>query len=164
MKRTVVKSIVPVLTLALITVFATFAFAGGESCDHAAKAAKTAEHHHSKAAEMARHGWLGVETEKADAGYAITVVHADSPAEAAGFRVGDVLVAMNGIELTESNKKALKQAKSELWPGSEVEYTVQRGSYARNLVATLAPVPEEVLARWEAEEAETYGTQVADNN
>jgi predicted metalloprotease with PDZ domain len=153
-----------VLAFALVAVGATVAFAGGAECDHSAKAAKTAEHHHSKAAEMAKHGWLGVETEKADAGYAITVVHADSPAEAAGFRVGDVLVAMNGIAFTESNKKALKQAKSELWPGSEVEYTVRRGSADARLTATLAPVPEEILARWESQERAAQGTRVADSN
>lgn len=160
------KRRIPVLALALalVAVGATVAFAGGADCERSAKAAKTAEHHHSKAAEMAKHGWLGVETEKADAGYAITVVHADSPAEAAGFRVGDVLVAMNGIAFTDSNKKALKQAKAELWPGSEVEYTVRRGSADTRLTATLAPVPDEVLARWEVEERAAEGTRVAEND
>jgi S1-C subfamily serine protease len=161
-----------VLALALATAFAGFAFAGGEECakEGKAAAAKSADHAHAakaKIAQRAQHGWLGIETEKAEAGYAVAKVHAGSPAEAAGFRTGDLLVALNGIALTADNKADLKAAKSALRVGSSVDYTVVRGESKQALTATLAAVPEQVLAQWEAEamEAEArQGTQVAEND
>lgn len=154
MKRSLTALALVLALLAGFAGFATVAHAGdGESCDHHAKATKTAD--------RAAHGWLGVETEKAESGYAIVKVHADSPAAEAGFQPGDVLVAMNGIRLSKDNHKALKKAKSRLGVGSEVEYTVRRSSGERTLTATLAPVPEAVLAEWEAEEK--AATRVAEN-
>lgn len=162
-----------ILALALVTLFAGLAFAGGAECakeGHAA-AAKSAEHGahaaEEKIAQRAKHGWLGVETEKAETGYAVAKVHSGSPAYDAGFRPGDVLVAMNGIALKAENKEQLKAAKSALSVGSEVEYTVVRGNAKRTLTATLAPVPQEILAAWEAEATEAAAggtTQVAEND
>lgn len=161
-----------ILVLAFATAFAGFAFAGGEECakEGKAAAAKSADHAHAakaKIAKRAKHGWLGIETEKAENGYAVAKVHAHSPAAEAGFRSGDVLVALNGIALQAENKEQLKAAKSAMWVGSEVEYTVVRGDAKQTLTATLAPVPEQVLAQWEAEamEAEArQSTQVAEND
>lgn len=155
MKRTLIALSLVLALVAGLAGFATLAHAGdGESCEHGAKATKTAQ--------RAAHGWLGVETEKAESGYAIVKVHADSPAAEAGFQPGDVLVAMNGIRLSEDNHKALKKAKSRLGVGSEVEYTVRRSSGERTLTATLAPVPDAVLAEWEAKEK--AATRVAEND
>jgi predicted metalloprotease with PDZ domain len=162
-----------ILALALVTVVAGLAFAGGEECAKAdkAKAAKTADHHahaaKEKVAMRAEHGWLGIETEKTEAGYAVSKVYPGGPAAAAGFRTGDVLVALNGIRFAAENKAELKAAKRALAVGSEVAYTVARGGYERTLSATLAAVPQEVLARWEAEaaeEASRTATQVAEND
>jgi len=161
-----------IIALALVTLVAGLAFAGGEECakEGHAKAAKTADHAHAvheKIAQRAEHGWLGIETERAESGYAVAKVHANSPAYAAGFRTGDVLVAMNGIALEAANKEKLHAAKSALWVGSEVEYTVVRGGAERTLTATLGKVPEQVLAQWAEEmqaEAEHEATQVAEND
>lgn len=171
------KRIIPVLAFALLVAFASLSFAGeGKECSadkaHSATAhaAKTAKHHataEAKAAEWAKHGWLGVETEKADNGYRITKVVADSPAAEAGFRTGDVMVAMNGIWLTADNKAAVKAEKKAMHPGSKVAYTVVRAGDQRQLAATLAPVPETVLAQWTAEveaEAQAETTQIAEND
>ena len=142
------KRILPLLALTLAVVFAAApALAGGEHCAHEAKAAK--------AAKMAQHGWLGIETEKADQGYRVTAVHDGSPAQAAGFQAGDVLVALNGVRLAEDNKEAVKAAKQKLGVGSQVTYTVERQGRRQQVAATLGPVPEEVLARWMAAEETT---------
>ncbi|MEM7481024.1 MAG: PDZ domain-containing protein [Acidobacteriota bacterium] len=94
-------------------------------------------------------GWLGIETEKnADGRYAVTAVTADSPAAEAGFRAGDVLFALNGVELSSENKKKLAKVKKSLGPGAKADYVVLRGESKTKLVAELAPVPDTVMAQW----------------
>ena len=75
-------------------------------------------------------------------------VVADSPAESAGFKSGDVLVALNGIKYEDKNKDALMAAKKSMAPGKQVAYTVSRDGQEKTITATLAPMPSEVLAQW----------------
>lgn len=137
------------LALALMLSVSGMAAAGnGANCDKNAKAghAKTAMH------EKARHGWLGLEVEKNAQGTpVVTRIEPGSPAEKAGFMKGDVLVAFNDIALTDANKDALKKAKAQNAVGRRVTYTIARGGAERQIAATLAEVPKEVLARWEKE-------------
>ena len=141
MKRTV-----PFLVLALTLALSSAAYAGGEKCAREAA-------HKEKAAKMAAHGWLGLKTDKDAAGaYRVASVAAGSPAAKAGFRAGDVLVALNGVALTEANHEAVKKAKSDCAVGKTVAYTIRRDGAERTLTATLAPVPDAVLAEWMKEE------------
>jgi S1-C subfamily serine protease len=138
------KKTVSLLALALTLALSAAAFAGGENCDKAA---------HSRKAKLAAHGWLGIETDyAAGAQGAPTVVDvaSGSPAEKAGFRKGDVLVALNGVPLKAENKAKIKEAKAGCAVGKTVTYTIQRGGAQQTLTATLAPVPEDVLAKWVA--------------
>jgi predicted metalloprotease with PDZ domain len=148
MKRTV-----PLLVLALLLSLSAAAFAGGEKCARDAA-------HKAKVAKLSAHGWLGLKTDKADGSVKVASVAPNSPAAQAGFRTGDVLVAMNGIALTEANTDALKKAKADLAVGKQVAYTVRRGAAETTLTATLAPVPEAVVAEWIKEE-EARTAQVA---
>jgi S1-C subfamily serine protease len=145
-KEVEMKRTVPLLVLALILALSTAAFAGGEKCAREAA-------HKEKAANLAAHGWLGLKYDKdADGGWRVTSVAPDSPAATAGFRAGDVLVAFNGIALTEANKDAVKKAKGDCAVGKTVAYTIRRDGAEQTLTATLAPVPEAVLAEWMKEE------------
>ncbi|HEY9421691.1 MAG TPA: PDZ domain-containing protein [Thermoanaerobaculia bacterium] len=145
------------LALALTLALAPMAFAGGENCAH-----KKAAVHHEKAAQLAAKGWLGLKTEKdATGAYRVASVAPGSPAAQAGLRTGDVLVAMNGIALTDANKDALKKAKANLGVGKQISYIVRRDGAEQALAVTLAPVPAEVLAEWVKEEEAR--TQVAQN-
>lgn len=157
---------IPLFAFALLTTAASDALAGGENCDHSkAKAAQAAHAQKSSVAERARHGWLGLDLEKnAQGAKVVARVEPGSPAAAAGFRQGDVLVAFQGIRLTEANHDALKKAKSTMKVGKTVAYTVARAGSEHDLSATLAPVPEAVLARWEAEAAKEAESQVARRN
>lgn len=148
------RKTVSLLALALTLALSAAAFAGGENCDKAA---------HSRKAKLAAHGWLGIETDHGAQG-ATTVVQvaSGSPAEKAGFRKGDVLVAMNGVALKAENKAKLKEAKAGCAVGKTVTYTIQRGGAQQTLTATLAPVPEEVLAKWVA--AEEADEKIAKND
>ena len=147
---------VTTLSLALFLALSSLAAAGGENCDkaHASKTAKAKTAMHEKA----KHGWLGLDVEKnASSAYVVTGVRAGSPAEQAGFQEGDVLVAFNGIALTDANKEALKKAKMQNAVGKQVTYTISRGGSERQIAAILGKVPEEVLAEWKKE----YDTSVA---
>jgi S1-C subfamily serine protease len=117
--------------------------------------------------KMKAHGWLGIDTDNNAAGaYVVKSVAAGSPAAQAGFRPGDVLVAFNGVALTADNMEAVKKAKAGNAPGKQVSYTVRRDGAERQLTATLAPVPREVLAQWLGEHLidEHLSTAVAQSN
>lgn len=145
---------VSTLALALILSMAALASAGGDKC---------AKEKHAAMTEKAKHGWLGLELDKGDSGYVVTGVAAGSPAAQAGFQKGDVLVAFNGIALNDANKDALKKAKAGITVGSRVTYTVSRGGAQRQIAATLAEVPAEVLARWEKEYDKPVAVAQTDN-
>lgn len=140
-----IKTLRWILALALLVGFATMAFAGGDhKCDKSAQDCLD-----QMAAHLKEKGWLGIETEKTDHGaYAVSAVTAGSPAEAAGFRTGDVLLAINGADIYAEDKTELKKVKQSLGPGSEVHYTVKRAGQKTQLAATLSPVPDAVLAQW----------------
>lgn len=158
------KPTVTLLALALVVGLVTAAFAGGANGE-----CKTGEAHakaaHATKAKLAAKGWLGIDTDKDEAtgAYRVTKVAPGSPAEQAGFQAGDVLVAFNGIPV--KDKERIKAAKASIGVGSQVTYTVARAGAEQKLAATLAPVPEQVLAQWLAEEEKAaQATQVASGN
>lgn len=162
MKRTVIST----LTLAAVLGFTSLAAAGGgKDCAHAGKAKAASSKHASIdkiMAEKAAHGWLGFETSKSEASVVtVAKVAPGSPASEAGFQEGDELVALNGIALTAENKKQLKKHKAGLAVGKQVSYTVRRAGAERQLTATLAPVPQDVLAQWRAEIEREQAVQMA---
>jgi C-terminal processing protease CtpA/Prc len=143
------------LALALTLAFTTVALASGEHCDQAA---------HARKAKLAAHGWLGIETDhpaNAEATPTIVKVYPGSPAEKAGFREGDVLVAFNGIPLKADTMGKVKEAKAGCAVGKTVAYTIRRGGAEQTLKATLAPVPDDVLAKWAEMDEKDEAAKVA---
>jgi C-terminal processing protease CtpA/Prc len=65
-----------------------------------------------------------------------------------GIQPGDVLVAMNGIELSEANGEKLMQDKKNWKPGSSVNWTMKRNETDRKVAITLAPMPADILAQY----------------
>ena len=141
------KRRIAALLPAVVVAIAPAVVAGG---DHYKCTKATQECLNEMAASMKNSGWVGIELDKSDDGtMVIKKVVAGSPAEQAGFREGDLVLALNGIRFAdESNKEALKAAKKAMAPGKPVTYTVQRAGQEKKLTATLAPVPQEVLANW----------------
>lgn len=106
----------------------------------------------SMAAHLKEKGWVGIETEAADGGfYRVAKVVEGSPAAYAKLQSGDVLVALNGVELTKANKAELKKIKKSLAPGSKVKYTVVRNGSKQKVAVTLGNVPDDVIAQWVGE-------------
>ena len=152
-----------VLVLAALLPFTVMA--GGKQ--HAERTACGAECVEMLKAKYATKAWLGVEYAKMDSGYyKVKAVHPGSPAEKAGFQAGDVMLAMNGVEYTKANKKAVKAAWSEVSVGSEVNYKVKRQGEKVGLVATLDNVPADLQAEWIANyvKESNANTAVASNN
>lgn len=140
------KKITWIWIAALVATLAPGAFAGEghKKCD------ENAENCLNAMVEKTRgYGWLGIETEKTDYGkYRVTKVVEGSPAATYGLQQGDILVALNGIELSEENKDKLKAVKEELGPGVKAKYTVKRSGGKTQVAVTLGTVPAEVMAEW----------------
>ena len=94
-------------------------------------------------------GWVGVELDhNKDGSMTVLEVIDGSPAQAAGLKSGDVLVALNGVEFGEKNKDKLKAAQMEMKVGNTIDYTVKRGGKAKDVAIKLAPIPQEVMYAW----------------
>jgi S1-C subfamily serine protease len=133
---------------------ATAALAGGADCaKHATNAAvasgkgctATKEECAKYMQEAKNHGWLGIQYDKTEDGSSVVQeVVKGSPADKAGFRAGDVLYALNGIEMNEANAARIKAAWKPLTPGSTVDYAVKRGGVTKDIKVTLGKMPEDV--------------------
>lgn len=94
-------------------------------------------------------GWVGIEMDDYETGNpTITKVIADSPAEAAGFAVGDRIVAFNGEAYGKENETALKKAYKQMIPGNTVTFTVERAGSRVDLPVKLGRIPEQLMAQW----------------
>jgi C-terminal processing protease CtpA/Prc len=139
---------IPALLLAAVV--AVPALAGGSDCSKCTE--NTQACLDAMVAKLQHRGWVGVELDKDDYGkLTVTDVIPDSPAQRAGLRDGDVLVALNGVEFGEKNKKALHAVKKEMAVGKTITYTVKRDGYKKQIDVTLGKVPDEVLAAWVGE-------------
>jgi S1-C subfamily serine protease len=121
------------------------------------------------ATKMKNKGWLGIEMDdsKGSGAVAVTRVIPGSPAEAAGFRTGDVLVSVNGARFadnTEEKCATCEKTKGTWVPDAKVSYVVSRDGRDVRLDATLGALPPDVLAQWVGKHMLDHATtQVAEN-
>lgn len=129
-----------VLLSAVLVMLAVPVFAGsGEKCSSGTQACLN---HWSAGKDM---GWTGLELDKSDpAAIKVKAVTPESPAAAAGFQVGDVVLALNGAKM--SDKAAMKKAKGSWKAGQSATYTVQRAGAEQQIAVTLAKTPDQVYA------------------
>jgi S1-C subfamily serine protease len=95
-------------------------------------------------------GWVGIEMDD-DAGdgtIVVTKVVEGSPAEMAGFKTGDVLLAVNGVEFSDANEQKLKDVQYAMVPGADFTYTVARSGSKVDLDVELGHIPDNVMAQW----------------
>jgi predicted metalloprotease with PDZ domain len=95
-------------------------------------------------------GWVGIEMDdKGGVGMmVITKVIDDSPAQKAGFLVGDALVAVNGVRFSDENEKQLKDIQYAMTPGADFTYTVSRKGSKVDLEVELGELPDNIKAEW----------------
>lgn len=139
-----VKLVVALTLAALAALYPAMAGDSGKKCTM-----PTQDCLNMMASKMKSSGWIGIEYDRQEESGTITVtkVIPGSPAEAAGLRPGDELVALNGVKLAAAQEEALKQARGEWKPGQQVTYTIKRGGAEQKVALTLAPWPADALAR-----------------
>lgn len=75
----------------------------------------------------------------------VTEVVPGGPAEKAGMRVGDVLIQLNGVPISDAPKLIVGKAG---WKtGTKVRYRVHRGEVDQDVALTLGQITDEQLAR-----------------
>jgi C-terminal processing protease CtpA/Prc len=155
------RSLILVVPLAMFALAAP-ALAGGADCAKAAKATGYSASHKGctankeeclkHMAEARNNGWLGIQYDATEDGTTVVKeVVKGSPAEKAGFQAGDVLYALNGVEMNEANSAQITTTWKSLRPGSTVDYTVKRAGASKNLTATLGTMPDSIYQAMVAE-------------
>jgi C-terminal processing protease CtpA/Prc len=100
--------------------------------------------------EMRSRAWVGIEMRvDSDTNTRKVVRVVDgSPAEAAGFRKGDLLYAREGVRFSPENAKRIWREHHASRPGDRVVYTVLRDDKPLDLEVELCEIPERVLMQW----------------
>jgi C-terminal processing protease CtpA/Prc len=143
MKKTLSASAAAVLALAV----AIPAFAGGSHCGGAS--ATTADAKASCAGKTSAAAWAGAWLERSASGnVTVAEVAKGSPAQKSGLKPGDIVLAVNGYRLADSEEHAMCVSKAECKVGCALTYTVQRGSSTKSIRLKLAKMPANATARF----------------
>jgi predicted metalloprotease with PDZ domain len=140
------KRAIGVFSVVMIMVMAVPATAGdAHKCT-----ASTQDCLNYMAKNLNNRGWVGIEMDdKGGVGMmVITKVIDGSPAQKAGFKVGDSLIAVNGVSFSEDNEKQLKDIQYSMTPGADFTYTVSRKGSKVDLDVELGTLPDDVKAQW----------------
>jgi S1-C subfamily serine protease len=141
MKKTLSASAAAVFALAV----AIPAFAGGSHC--AGMSATSADAKASCAGKAA--AWAGAWLERSESGkVTVAEVAKGSPAQKSGLKAGDVVLAVNGYHLGNSEEHAMCASKAECNVGSSLTYTVQRGGSTKTIKLKLAKMPDNATAHY----------------
>jgi serine protease Do len=115
-------------------------------------------------------GWLGVviqeitpeiaETIGVKEGILISQVAPGSPAEKAGLKVGDIIVAIDGEKVREVRELQFRVMKTP--PGTEITLTIIRGGKEQSIKAKVGEMPEEVSFGQPKEQVGELGLSLRD--
>jgi len=150
MKRMLTTSAAAALALAM----AVPAFAGGDHCRGGKTSATTADTKASCATKATTTAWAGAWLQRSTSGtMTVAGVAKGSPAARAGLKTGDVVLAVNGYDLSDNEDRALCASKAECNVGSAVTYTVQRGRSTMAVKFKLEKMPANATARFASRQA-----------
>jgi serine protease Do len=115
-------------------------------------------------------GWLGVviqeitpeiaETIGVKEGILVSQIAPGSPAEKAGLKVGDIIVAVDGEKVREVRDLQFRIMKTP--PGTEVTLTIIRGGKEQTIKAKVGEMPEEVSFGQQQEQVGELGLSLRD--
>jgi predicted metalloprotease with PDZ domain len=100
-------------------------------------------------ARMRDRGFAGVDLDGSSESGAmiVTKVYGETPAEAAGIRIGDELLSIAGIPL-DGSEDSMKKLEAAMKPGRTVDFAVSRDGERRTIPIALARMPDDVFARF----------------
>ena len=150
MKRMLTASAAAALVLAV----SVPAFAGGGHCSGDASAT-SADAGYSCAGHAKSAAWAGAWLQRSAYGtVTVAEVAKGSAAAKAGLKSGDVVLAVNGYDLSSSEARATCASKASCEVGSSVTYKVQRGSSTRNVKLKLEKMPATASDRYASRQAD----------
>ena len=130
------------LVFAALALVASSAFAGGQCTQD------TQTCLNYLAAKADNEAYIGVDAEPVEGkGYKLTKVHHGAPAEAAGLKAGDIIVALGGFKVAEESDELKAFWKEQMKPGNRVSYTFIRNGKENTTEIKLAKMPEEAFAK-----------------
>ena len=149
MKKSVIASAAALLALASIAP----AFAGGAAC-RSQSSASTASSDASCHGKSANAAWAGAWLQRSPSGQIVVAdVAKRSPASKAGLKSGDILLAVNGYDLSDSKQAAMCASSAECEVGSTISYTVKRGESTKKLKLKLEQMPADASSRFATRDA-----------
>ena len=140
------KRLVVTAAVVMVMVMVAPAMAGeGKKCE-----ASTQDCLNYMVKNLKNRGWVGIEMDAKGGGNKMVIIKVieNSPAEKAGFMVGDTLVAVNGVAFGEENQQQLKDIQYSMKPGADFTYTVGRKGSKVDLDVKLGHLPESIMAQW----------------
>lgn len=130
------------LALTALALVASSAYAGGKCTQD------TQTCLNYLAAKAGKEAYIGVDAEKVEGkGYKLTKVKYGSPAEQAGLKAGDIIVALGGFTLAEESEEMKTFYKENMKPGNTVAYTFIRNGKEKTTKIKLATMPEDAFAK-----------------
>lgn len=87
--------------------------------------------------------WLGAQVVNTSDGLTVSAVIADSPADKAGLQRGDVITAVDGVQV--EDMKALLTVIKDKAVGDSLTLSILRGGAAQDITATLEAKPERLV-------------------
>ena len=126
--------------LILAVAAAAPAFAGDGECGHETQACL------DYLAKMSDRGYAGIEfDEKNHEAMVVSSVVEGAPAQKAGLKPGDTLVAINGLRMSEEG--AMYKIQEAMTPGNTVSVTFTRNGKEKKSKVTLIEMPDAVHAK-----------------
>ena len=145
MKKMLTASAAAALALAMTVP----AFAGGANCSSHKASATTASAQEACAGKSKNTAWAGAWLERSTSG-SVTVagIAKGSPASRSGLKNGDVVLAVNGYDLSNAEAREMCASKASCSVGSAVTYTVQRGRSTKAIKLKLEQMPADATERF----------------
>ena len=140
--KTATALLIPVLALGAVAPAA----AGDEPKKKCGAEAEVCIREMSK--NLKQRGWIGIEWNDTDKRPKITHVVEGSPAEKAGVRIDDVVMAFEGVSTDAEEEVVWAAMKRSLVPGKAITLDVVRDGSPLALKVELVAVPDHIVAQW----------------
>ncbi len=139
------RNVIPILVAVLA---ATPVWAGDDERAHKKCDADASECISKMVETLSQRGWIGIEWDDEAEQPVLTQIIPNSPAEAAGLRKGDLLLAFNGVPTDAGEEAVWAEAKKSLIPDKTITLTIQRNGAEKVVNVKLAQLPRSVMAQW----------------